>query len=163
MIVIAYDGSDDAKAAIEHGAKLLADQTATVLTVWQPFVNIVAHTASFGMAAIVDSERIDEESRKSAADRADEGTRLARDAGLDARPRVVAQQTTTAAAILAEADRSNASAILMGSRGLTGLKSIFLGSVSHGVIQHADRTVIVVPSPEVAAARERKRAVRTEH
>jgi nucleotide-binding universal stress UspA family protein len=47
----------------------------------------------------------------------------------------------------------------MGSRGLTGVKSLLLGSVSHAVIQHADRTVIVVPSPEVAAARARERPV----
>jgi nucleotide-binding universal stress UspA family protein len=45
----------------------------------------------------------------------------------------------------------------MGSRGLTGVKSLLLGSVSRSVIQHADRTVIVVPSPEVAAARARER------
>jgi nucleotide-binding universal stress UspA family protein len=41
----------------------------------------------------------------------------------------------------------------MGCRGLTALKSLLLGSVSHAVIQHADRTVIVVPSPAVAASR----------
>jgi hypothetical protein len=40
---------------------------------------------------------------------------------------------------------------------LTALKSILLGSVSHAVIQNADRTVIVVPSADVAAARERAR------
>jgi hypothetical protein len=34
---------------------------------------------------------------------------------------------------------------------------MLLGSVSHAVIQHADRAVIVVPSPEVAAARARAR------
>jgi nucleotide-binding universal stress UspA family protein len=60
-------------------------------------------------------------------------------------------------AILAEADALGASAIVMGSRGLTGVKSLLLGSVSHNVIQHADRTVIVVPSPDVAAAREHER------
>ena len=43
----------------------------------------------------------------------------------------------------------------MGSRGLTGLKSVLLGSVSHELIQHADRTVAVVPSPGVAASRAR--------
>ena len=41
----------------------------------------------------------------------------------------------------------------MGSRGLTGVKSLLLGSVSHEVIQHADRTVVVVPSPHVAESR----------
>jgi len=45
----------------------------------------------------------------------------------------------------------------MGSRGLTGLKSLLLGSVSHAVIQRADRAVIVVPSTEVAASRSRGR------
>lgn len=48
----------------------------------------------------------------------------------------------------------------MGSRGLTSVKSLVLGSASHAVLQHADRTVIVVPSPQVAAARERDRAAR---
>ena len=44
---------------------------------------------------------------------------------------------------------------LMGSRGLTGVKSLLLGSVSHEVIQHADRAVVVVPSPDVAESRAR--------
>jgi len=44
----------------------------------------------------------------------------------------------------------------MGSRGLTGVKSLLLGSVSHEVIQHADRTVVIVPSPEVASSRQRE-------
>ena len=33
----------------------------------------------------------------------------------------------------------------MGSRGLTGIKSLLLGSVSRGVLTHADRPVMVVP------------------
>jgi len=73
------------------------------------------------------------------------------------RVRTCSQKTTVAGAILAEAEAVDASAILMGSRGLTGLKSLLLGSVSHAVIQHADRAVIVVPSTEVAASRSRGR------
>jgi nucleotide-binding universal stress UspA family protein len=40
-----------------------------------------------------------------------------------------------------------AGAIVIGSRGLTGVKSLLLGSVSHEVIRHADGTVVVVPWP----------------
>jgi nucleotide-binding universal stress UspA family protein len=164
MILICYDGSPDAKAAIEHGAKLLAGQPATVLTVWEPFVEVLTRAyAGFGAAAgMVDQEAIDAATRKHAEELAREGAQLARDAGFDAEARTVSQETTTAEAILAEADALSADAILMGSRGLTGIKSILLGSVSHRVVHHADRTVIVVPSPGVAAARERERAEHTE-
>jgi nucleotide-binding universal stress UspA family protein len=159
MILICYDGSPDSRAAIEHGAELLKGEPATVLTVWQPFIEVLAHTsAGFGLTpGMVDIEEIDAATRKSAEERAEEGAALARAGGLDAHPRVCSQATTTAAAILSAAEEVGASAIVIGSRGLTGMKSLLLGSVSHAVIQHADRTVIVVPSPDVAAARERAR------
>jgi nucleotide-binding universal stress UspA family protein len=153
VILICYDGSADANAAIEHGAELLKGQPATVLTVWQPFVEVLA-ASGFGLApGIVNTEEVDDASRKRAEQRADEGAKLARAAGFNVRVRTCSQKTTVAGAILAEAEAVDASAILMGSRGLTGLKSLLLGSVSHAVIQHADRAVIVVPSTEVAASR----------
>lgn len=156
MVLICYDGSPDARSAIEHAGELLDGQPATVLTVWEPFVEVLARTPSgFGLApGMVDVEKIDEANRQSAEQRAQEGVELARKAGLNAQPRTCSQVTTIANAILSQADHVGASAIVMGSRGLTGLKSLLLGSVSHAVIQHADRTVIVVPSPDVAAARE---------
>jgi nucleotide-binding universal stress UspA family protein len=158
MILICYDGSPDAKAAIEHAARLFNGESATVLTAWQPFIDVLAHSATFGVGAgIVDTEPIDNASRQGAEKRALEGAELARKEGLEAEPLVVEQCTPTAETILNEADVLDVAAILMGSRGLTGLKSLVLGSVSHAVIQHADRTVIVVPSPEVAASRARAR------
>jgi nucleotide-binding universal stress UspA family protein len=35
----------------------------------------------------------------------------------------------------------------MGSRGLTGLRSMLLGSVSNGVVHHAERPALVIPRP----------------
>jgi len=164
MILICYDGSEDAKAAIEQGAELLKGEAATVLTVWQPFVQVMVHAyAGFGWAVGLDLEQqaIDKAASEHAEQRAQEGAELARTAGFDAEPAARSQDTTAVEAILMEADAVDASAILMGSRGLTRVKSMLLGSVSHGVIQRASRTVIVVPSPEVIAARREERAART--
>lgn len=157
MVLICYDGSPDSKSAIEHAGELLDGQPATVLTVWEPFIEVLARTPSgFGLApGMINVDEIDEASERSAALRAEEGAELARQAGLAAEPRTDSQATTVSAAILSVADEIGASAIVLGSRGLTGLKSLLLGSVSHAVTQHADRAVIVVPSPSVAAARER--------
>jgi nucleotide-binding universal stress UspA family protein len=153
MILICYDGSPDAKEAIAHGARMLRGQRATVLAIWSPF-DMAALGLSGGVEDMQDS---DEAGRLHAEHQAEAGARLAIESGFDAEPLTVDRRTTIADAILGEADALDATAILMGSRGLTGVKSLVLGSVSHAVIQHADRTVIVVPSPQVAAARARER------
>lgn len=159
MILVCYDGSVDAKAAISCGGELLGDQAAIVLTVWNPLVELLARAPSgFRFAAdILDFDAIDDASRQSAEGRSAEGAALARKAGLLAEPLAREQGTTVADTILTEAAGRGASAILMGSRGLGGLKSMLLGSVSHAVVQHADRPVIIVPSPGVATSRARDR------
>lgn len=159
MVLICYDGSADAKAAIEAGGRLLAGQEVTVLTVWEPFAEVAArNVVGIGLVpSIPDPEEIDRASIEAATESAQEGAKLAREAGMEARPRTCSRLTSISEAIMHEADAIEADAILMGSRGRTGLKSLLLGSVSHSVIQHADRPVIVVPSPEVAASRVRER------
>jgi len=157
MILICYDGSADSRAAVEHAAELFGDEPATVLTVWEPFVEMAARS-SLGIGLVPftpDPDEIDEASKKAAEQTAAEGAALASGRGMKASHKSASQATTTARTILAEADAIGASAIVMGSRGLSGVKSLLLGSVSHEVVQHADRAVVVVPSPEVAASRAR--------
>ncbi len=155
MVLICYDGSPDAKAAIQRASELLPGQEATVVTVWQPFVEVLARSG-FGLApTLADSQEIDEQTRKMAAQQAEEGAQLAREHDLKAQSRAVERQGSIAQAVLAEAEAVQAQAVVIGSRGLTRLKSALLGSVSHAVLQHADRPVVVVPSPEVAAERSR--------
>lgn len=155
MILICYDGSADARAAVEQAAKLFPAEPATVLTVWEEYVELVVRSSLGFVPSIPDADEVDEASRKAAETRAAEGAALASGLGMAATSKAASHATTTALSILAEADAMDATAIVMGSRGLTGVKSLLLGSVSHELIQHADRTVVVVPSPEVAASRAR--------
>jgi nucleotide-binding universal stress UspA family protein len=82
------------------------------------------------VASGLDIAEIDDATRIRAETLAQEGTELARHAGLDAQPRTRSQQSTIAYAILDEAEAVEANAIVMDSRGLTGVKSMLLGSAA---------------------------------
>jgi nucleotide-binding universal stress UspA family protein len=45
------------------------------------------------------------------------------------------------------ADELDAAVIVIGSRGLSGLKEILDGSLSHQLAEHAGRPVLIVPPP----------------
>jgi nucleotide-binding universal stress UspA family protein len=159
MLLIAYDGSTDAKAAIDYAGEFLSGEAATVLSVWEPFLERMARTPTGlePLAGIVDFDELDQAYERGARDRAAEGVERAKAAGLDPQPRTRAVCPTVAEAILSEAADVDARAIVLGTRGLTGLKSLLMGSVSHAVLQDADRPVIVVPSPDVASERAARR------
>ena len=152
VILIAYDGSRDPRSAIDHAGELFSGEPTTVLTVWEPFIDVMTRTASgLGLApGTVDFEEIDRAYEQGARERAAEGVERAQRAGLNAQPRTRARHRTIAEAILSEADAVEARLIVLGTRGLAGIVSLLLGSVSHAILQHADRPVIVVPSPEAA-------------
>ncbi len=159
MILLCYDGSADAKAAIDRAGVLLKSSPAVVLSVWEPFIDVIAR-AGLGMAygaANFDGDEVDAASERRATALAEEGAARARELGLDAQPRTAVRNGSVASAILDVADELDAEAIVLGSRGLTGVKSLLLGSVSHALLQHADRPVIVVPSPAVTEARAQQR------
>ncbi|WP_249021700.1 universal stress protein [Conexibacter sp. S30A1] len=161
MILIGHDGSEDSKAAIEQAAKLFPGQQAIVLTVWQRFIDTMAR-AGAGMAIALDLDEMDSATEKSAAEAAQAGAELARQAGLDATPQTAVVTTTVGEAILGAAAQAHADAIVCGSHGRSELRSLMLGSVSRQLLHHAEIPVVVVPSPAVATARAERRR-RMEH
>lgn len=58
--------------------------------------------------------------------------------------RIIEEKGHPVEAIVRIADWENADLIVMGSRGLHGLKEFFLGSVSQGVLHHAPCSVLIV-------------------
>jgi len=154
MILVSYDGSADAQAAINRAAQLMPVAEATVLMVWEPFLEMLAR------GGYVDCEKIDEANREAASIIAAEGAERATAAGLVAQPRSDRLHGNVADTILDAAAETDADLIVMGTRGRSAVKSFLLGSVSHAVVQHADRAVLVVPSPLLA---ERRRDEVTRH
>ena len=150
-ILIAYDGSEDAQHAIDHVATMLPGADAVVLYVRQPLESLAAHME--GHPSLEDVRGIDADFRDSAEQLAAAGAHYARRAGLVAEPHVAGSIDAVGDTVLLVADELDARLVVLGSRGRRGLKSLVLGSVSHHVAHHARRSVLVVPSPDLAAAR----------
>jgi nucleotide-binding universal stress UspA family protein len=157
MILIAYDGSEDAKAAIQHAGELMPGTAVTVLAIWEPFTTLLDRTPETlrPLAAVRDADEIDRKSAEDAEELATEGVELARAAGLDARSLSTSLKGSVADTIIEQADSLDVDAIVVGSRGLTGM-ALLLGSVSLAVVQRADRTVVIVPSADVVKRRQRE-------
>ncbi len=52
MILLCYDGSADAQAAIDRAGLLMAGSEATVLVIWETILETVTRHGSFGMGMI---------------------------------------------------------------------------------------------------------------
>jgi len=138
-VVFAYDGSDLARLAIDEAARQLPPgRDALVVTVWQPFdVGFVpASQIRFDAAQI-------SEVRAAAEDTAAEGASQAQRAGFNARSTAV-EAAPTWSGIVTIADEHDASLIVLGSHGRSGLAGVLIGSVAEAVAAHSRRSVLIV-------------------
>ena len=153
-VVLAYDGSDHARIAIEQSGALLTGRRAVVVTVWQSLAGLFLHadvdrlTGTMREAA----DELDAADAEEATTRAAEGAELASAAGFEASPLAVRAGGRVWAELLGAANEADCAAIVLGSRGLSRLQSALLGSVSHGVLHHARRPVLLVPTSGGATA-----------
>ncbi len=152
-ILLCYDGSSDSQRAIDTAGTLFPGRAAIILTIWEGFTEVLTRAGAGLAAAPLDFEEIDASNRRRATEQAQEGVQRANAAGLDARPLVVESLGAVWETVLDQAATTESEAIVLGSRGLTGVKSMLLGSVSHAVLQHADRPVVVVPCAQVSDRR----------
>jgi nucleotide-binding universal stress UspA family protein len=155
-ILIAYDGSLAARDAVRQAGQLFGASPALVLTVWEPgLAEFMLAPDPTGMGTTMlpyDPTLMREADRASedhAKDIAHDGEALARSVGLDAQALAVRDSTADTAAVLAaSAAEHGARAIVVGSRGLKGLKSKLLGSTSLGLLGKSSCPVLVVRHPD---------------
>ena len=136
-VLFAYDGSEQAKAAIRQaGRQLQNGRPAIVLTVWQPFAAL-----PFAGAPGVPTG-LEEGFETEALRVANEGVELARSAGFAAHPNAE-QGDPIWKRIVDSADEHDASIIVMGSHGRTGISLVLLGSVAEATVRHTGRPVLI--------------------
>ena len=141
-ILIAFDGSDAAQRAVSDAARLVGARKALVVTVWESGLayamqDVRPDGAILGPA--LDPEvamNVDREVRSHAARVADEGAALARSLGLDAEPVAVPDDRNVPETILNLARERHAAAIVVGSRGLSGLRARLEGSTTKSLLKH---------------------------
>ena len=137
-VLIAYDGSEYAKAAIREAGEQLRDgRRAIVLTVWQPY-GATAFVGAPGVAPVGFEEDMEKDARRVAA----EGARLARLAGFDAES-VAERGDPVWQRIVESADERDAGILVMGSHGRTGIARVLIGSVASTAASHTDLPVMI--------------------
>jgi nucleotide-binding universal stress UspA family protein len=130
-ILVAYDGSDGAKRALEAVGELRpAGGAVTVL-------GVAEGVPLFGYAGTLPSPEEEEECRR----RLDEAGKALAAQGIV--PALVTRRGDPATAILDEAQKEEADLIVIGTRGLSTAERWLVGSVSTKVFHHARCSVLV--------------------
>jgi nucleotide-binding universal stress UspA family protein len=145
-VLLYFDGSEEASAAIARAAKLLRSRTAVVLTVWEtgrnwdlhdPATVLSAPLAKLASAAL----HVDDAVRQLAVEEMEHGVALARAAGFDARGRVELGRTWRVVCQVAE--EIDAAVIVVTGR-LLHHHSLLLRTGPMGIWAHAGRPVLVL-------------------
>lgn len=135
-ILVAYDGSELGKKALETAARIAGQDPGIelhVVNVLEP-LNVPAYNPG-----IVD---LWERRRESAEILMAEAKELLEPIAKSVKTHI--KDGSPGESIVNTARELQCDLIIMGSRGLTGIKELFLGSVSHYVAQRSDCPVLIV-------------------
>jgi nucleotide-binding universal stress UspA family protein len=152
-LLIGYDGSDAARRALQETARLFGSRRVLVVTVWEPGLAYEAGVSAtlgpeIASPPVVDMEtaqEVDDSFQARAKRTAEDGVALAKSLGLAAEALVVADEGINVADTIVELARErDVAAIVIGSRGLSGLRAALEGSTSKAVLKHSPCPVVTV-------------------
>ncbi|MEW9491372.1 MAG: universal stress protein [Candidatus Aramenus sulfurataquae] len=135
-ILVAYDGSENAKRALLQGIELAKLFNSRLFV-----VEAIDLTVFYNAGILPPLSALKDLEKKVKADMA-EATELAKSQGVDVITEVIEGDPATS--VLDYAEKNNVDLIVVGSRGLSRFKRVFLGSVSTAILKHAKVPVMVV-------------------
>jgi nucleotide-binding universal stress UspA family protein len=157
-ILVGFDGSLDATGAIQLGARLLPGRTAGIAHLWAPPYAATELRTRLARRTRTVNEMIDLLEREALAEAervAADGVTLATAAGWRSEPILKRGYGGDGFALAALAEELDAEVLVVGSRGLTGVRAV-MGSVSDEAVHASPVPVLVVPrlvlTPEREAA-----------
>ena len=152
-VVVAYDGSDLGRLALEHAENLLrADRLLLIVCVWQPF-DVGFTPADIGS---FNAEHVPAV-REAALRTAEHGAAFARELGFQAEP-VEREASPIWKGIAEVADERDAAAILLCAHCHGRFGGLLSGSVTSSITAHTERTVIIAHPPSTGERAEGERA-----
>jgi len=148
--LIAFDGSDAARAGLTTAAQLLAVREAVIETVWMPYSGVAAAGVIGAPGAIMSraTGEIHKAIAAGASETAHDGVRLAASCGLEAHAEAMETAGPVWCALRDSAKAHGSPLIVVGSRGRGPLASSVLGSTSSALVHDARLPVLVVPPPD---------------
>jgi len=146
-VLIGFDESDAARAAVTAAADLLSVREAMIETVWCPYSGVAAGGVIGAPIAVASraAEELDKAIATSAEQTAHDGARLAAGVGLEARAEPMEAHGPVWSTLLHSAEAHGSPAIVVGSRGRGAVATTVLGSVSSALVHHAHVPILVVP------------------
>jgi len=151
-VLVAYDGSASASAALDAMPRILARRPAVVASAWQT-IREPAPLATIGTTGALVAAGADELDRSAHETARHVGAHAA--AALRAggwHTSVVAPISAGSAwpSLVAEADEADAAVVVAGTRNRSRLSQVLLGSVAEGILRHAGRPVLLAPECRAA-------------
>ena len=138
-ILLAYDGSDNAKRALARAIELSVDANAELTIIY--YVDLQAFETFAAKRILADlRDKMVEDAEKLVAD----ASRVAQQGGVTDVRTLVLRGGDPADAILSASLGEKADLIVVGRRGVRGIERFLLGSVSSRVVDHAKCDVLVV-------------------
>ena len=135
-LVVGYDGTDGARAALDAAVALAAELNDSLVVVFAHQVSRLGGEVHDYEDALLERGRgVLEEARS-----------IGREAGVEIE--LVMRELSSAEALISVADEHDARMIVVGSHGERPLKSALVGSTPTRLLHLAERPVLVVRAPE---------------